>query len=294
MTSRRAILAQAGRLIDAIDTPAFAQALRRAIDALAPIDSLIVLAYRADRTPVVVHDALRPEERGVFFEHYMSGAYLLSPFYQACMSANEARFHLIAEIAPDDFYDSVFCKRYYAPAGIVDEGGYLLPQGTGGALMVSIGRVLIDRPFDAEETAALGDFLPVLAAAARRHWPPDGRPGRPGRPGSPADIAQPTIRAHLQAAFERFGTSLLTVREREVALLMLRGHSSKSAARQLGIAPDTERVHRRNIYEKLRISSQAELCSLFFEALAEAPESEPADPLADPLADLLDRRPAQS
>ena len=35
------------------------------------------------------------------------------------------------------------------------------------------------------------------------------------------------------------------------------------------ISPDTERVHRRNIYDKLGISSQAELCSLFFEALAE-------------------------
>jgi len=284
MTSRRRILAQAGRLIDAIDTPAFAQALRQAIDALAPIDSLIVLAYRAHRTPVVLHDGLRPEERGVFFEHYMSGAYLLSPFYQACMSAGDARFHVIAEIAPDDFYDSVFCKRYYAPAGIVDEGGYLLPHGAGGALMVSIGRVLIDRPFDAEEAGLLRDFLPVLAAAARRHWPPDERPRRA------ADTAQPAIRAHLQAAFERFGTSLLTGREREVALLMLRGHSSKSAARQLGIAPDTERVHRRNIYEKLGISSQAELCSLFFEALAEAPEGEPADPLAD----LFDRRPARA
>jgi hypothetical protein len=45
-------------------------------------------------------------------------------------------------------------------------------------------------------------------------------------------------------------------------------------------------VHRRNIYEKLSISSQAELCSLFFEALAEEPAGEPADPLAS----LLDRR----
>jgi DNA-binding CsgD family transcriptional regulator len=73
-----------------------------------------------------------------------------------------------------------------------------------------------------------------------------------------------------------------------VALLMLRGHSSKSAARRLAISPDTERVHRRNIYDKLGISSQAELCSLFFEALAE----EPAGDAADPLAALLSRRAA--
>ncbi len=280
MTDRRLILAQAGQLIDAVGRPDFPRALREAIDALAPIDSFIVLAYHPRRTPVILHDGLRPEERQVFDEHYLSGAYLLSPFYQACMSGTEPGFHLVPEIAPDGFTDSEFCKVYYAPSGIVDEGGYTLPHGPGGAILVSIGRVMIENAFTAEEAARLRDFLPVLAAAARRHWPP----GTP--PSHVEDIAQPTIREHLQAAFESFGTSLLTGRERDVALLMLRGHSSKSAARRLDISPDTERVHRRNIYEKLAISSQAELCSLFFDALAE----EPAGETADPLATLLDRR----
>ncbi len=280
MTVQGHILDQSGRLIDAIGRAGFPRALRDAINALAPIDSFIVLAYHARRTPAILHDELRPEERDVFFENYLSGAYLLSPFYQACMSGTEPRFHLISEIVPDGFYKSEFCKVYYAPAGIVDEGGYTLPHGSGGALMVSIGRVRIDNAFAQEEAVVLRDFLPVRAAAVRRHWPP----GTP--PSHLEDIAQPTIREHLQTAFESFGTSLLTGRERDVALLMLRGHSSKSAARLLDISPDTERVHRRNIYEKLAISSQAELCSLFFEALAEEPGSEPADPLAS----LLGRR----
>ena len=280
MTARRAILAQAGRLIEAIGGPDFPEALRRTIDALAPIDSYIVMTYHARRTPVILHDGLRPEERQIFNDHYLSGAYLLSPFYQACMGGTEPGFHLVSEIAPDGFAESEFCRVYYAPAGIVDEAGYSLPHGVGGAILVSIGRVRIETPFTAAEAARLRDFLPVLAAAARRHWPPEEAP-RPL-----ADVAQPTIRAHLQAAFARFGTSRLTEREREVALLMLRGHSSKSAARRLAISPDTERVHRRNIYEKLGVSSQAELCSLFFEALAE----EPAEASADPLARLLARR----
>ena len=283
MTARGGILEQAGRLIEAIGRPEFAQALRGAIDALAPIDSFLVLAYHARRTPVILHDGLRPEERQVFDEHYLSGAYLLSPFHQACMGGSEPGFHLISEIAPDGFAESEFCKTYYAPSGIVDEAGYALPHGPGGAILVSIGRVLLDGAFTAREAERLRDFLPVLAAAVRRHWPPE----------SPLTLAdgtsQPAIRAHLQAAFERFGTSLLTERERDVALLMLRGHSSKSAARRLDIAPDTERVHRRNIYDKLGVSSQAELCSLFFEALAE----EPGGASADPLAELLSRRAAK-
>ena len=168
MTAQRHILDQAGRLIDAIGRAGFPRALRDAINALAPIDSFIVLAYHARRTPVILHDELRPEERDVFFEHYLSGAYLLSPFYQACMSGTDARFHLISEIVPDGFYESEFCKVYYAPAGIVDEGGYTLPHGSGGALMVSIGRVQIDNAFEilscVRQVVGVGFLVSSLAA----------------------------------------------------------------------------------------------------------------------------------
>ena len=109
MSELRPILQQTGQLIEAIGRPAFAPALGESIDALAPIDSFLVLAYRARQTPVILHDGLRPEERQVFDEHYLNGAYLLSPFYQACMAAAEPEFYLISEIAPDGFYDSEFC-----------------------------------------------------------------------------------------------------------------------------------------------------------------------------------------
>jgi hypothetical protein len=117
VTERRRILEETGRLIEAIGQPDFPLALRRAIDALAPIDSYLVLAYHQRRTPVILHNGLKPAERPVFFETYLSGAYLLSPFYQACMAGTEPGFHLISEIAPDGFAESEFCKAYYAPAG---------------------------------------------------------------------------------------------------------------------------------------------------------------------------------
>jgi len=48
----------------------------------------------------------------------------------------------------------------------------------------------------------------------------------------------------------------------------LKGHSADAIGRILDIAAGTVRIHRRNIYSKLRISSQGELFSMFINTLA--------------------------
>ncbi len=67
-------------------------------------------------------------------------------------------------------------------------------------------------------------------------------------------------------AAETIGVKL-TKRETQIAGLVLQGHSNASAALKLGMAYETAKVHRRNIYRKLNISSQQELFSLFKEVL---------------------------
>jgi DNA-binding CsgD family transcriptional regulator len=51
----------------------------------------------------------------------------------------------------------------------------------------------------------------------------------------------------------------LTKREAEITAFILQGHSSLSISLILNISTETVKVHRKNIYRKLRISSQAEL-----------------------------------
>jgi len=74
----------------------------------------------------------------------------------------------------------------------------------------------------------------------------------------------------LTTCFENFGEDTLTQREREITQLLLRGHSSKSIARELGIAPGTVMVHKRNLFAKLGITSQYELFSSFIDALSDS------------------------
>ena len=82
------------------------------------------------------------------------------------------------------------------------------------------------------------------------------------------------------ASFDNFGRSQLTDRECDIAHLILKGHSSRSAALKLNISAETIKAHRRNIYKKLDLQSQAGLFSLFLNTIATADdESIYADPL---------------
>ena len=55
----------------------------------------------------------------------------------------------------------------------------------------------------------------------------------------------------------------ITAREAQVVNLMIEGHSARAIGEALRISNETVRVHRRNIYEKLGISSQGELFRWF-------------------------------
>src|SRR5258705_67142 len=73
--------------------------------------------------------------------------------------------------------------------------------------------------------------------------------------------------APFARGFERFGKPL-SARERQIVTLVLQGHSTESVARHLDISPGTVKIHRKNIYRKLAISTQAELFAAFLGAIA--------------------------
>jgi len=84
------------------------------------------------------------------------------------------------------------------------------------------------------------------------------------------DSAPETLPAEaaLREAFAAFGRHRLTQRESEVVTMVLRGHSSEAIGAALKIAPGTVKIHRKNIYAKLGIGSQAELFSMFLSSLS--------------------------
>lgn len=259
----------AAPLVAAVGEADFYARLAEFLRQRVPHDSLVELAYHYQYVPQVLFEDLDPRDGAALYGRYFQGAYLLSPFYLRWRAAPEdCALHRLKDLAPDGFFDSIYYTDYYGRSGLVDEMGFIVPTTEETAVLISLGRTAQLNAYSRAERARLHAVQPLIDSAVRRHW---------------ALVATPPkaqLREQLADALALFGSTLLTDREQSVVQLMLRGHSSKSCARELGISPTTERVHRRHIYAKLGISSQAELFSLFFDAVAADDLSPQTDPLA--------------
>jgi len=75
------------------------------------------------------------------------------------------------------------------------------------------------------------------------------------------------IAAMLRSADLAMKNGVLTAREVEIVQFVLKGHSNNSISLHLEISEGTVKIHRRNIYRKLEISSQSELFAMTLNSL---------------------------
>lgn len=218
-----------------------------------------LLAFHADAPPEVLHHTLEPEGERHYVERYLAGPYLLDPLYELALRDDKPGMCRFRDATPDRFHSSEYYRQYCERTHLKDEMDFLVDVGFGTSLALVIGRR--QKLFSKAELARLELIEPVVRAAMRRVWEKWQRANERSAP----DRA---IHRRLTECYENFGNGVLTQREREITQLLLRGHSSKSVARQLDIAPGTVMVHKRNLFQKLGITSQFELFSRFIEELS--------------------------
>ena len=259
-------------LIKAINSDEFPQVLFESINRIAPIDSAIVMVFRADEKPTLIYDGLHPSETTSFYEDYMAGAYLLSPLYRRYQTM-QSGFYRLASLEQSTFERSEFGLAYFNDSGLCDEANYLFKLSDEVAVVACFGRQQLPMPFTALELHQLHVAEPVFRAAIEKHWKDSLDKNRPD------SLNSRQVHEQLKASLSNFGCSVLTERELEVMHMMFEGKASKTAAKELNISPDTERGHRKNIYSKLNVASQAELFSLVFAVISEVEPQENTDPL---------------
>ncbi|MGL6210741.1 MAG: helix-turn-helix transcriptional regulator [Paracoccaceae bacterium] len=230
--------------------------LRRTTNA----DNLVILAYLTSGPPMVLsHYA---SERRVFAQLealYLAGAYLLDPFHELHLTQAPSGAYRLAEVAPDAFFRSRYYDEYLRQTTILDEVNIIARPRHGVTLAIALARDATSGAlFAPKDVQTCHRIAPVIAALAERHWAE-----LPASAATAPDIATDVAQVLLERLDIR-----LSPRQAEVALLILRGHSTLAIALRLKISPQTVKVFRRQLYARCRISSQAELFGLLLPVLA--------------------------
>ncbi|CAI8895315.1 LuxR family transcriptional regulator [Pseudomonas sp. IT-P12] len=246
-----------------IDEPDALHHLACAFGHLVSIESVMISLEHRDRAPQLLYQQGIPEQyRVALLERYFSVGYLLDPFCLAVEQGLAEGFYHLEEIAPDHFFDSEYYKTYYLKAGSSEDSFYLVDTGHDTQISVSLFQGFGGESLRVEQLNLLRAVEPLVRELIAEF----GRRGLPQRADHEAG-GRDDLKQRVQSAFEHFGSDVLTEREREVAHMVLRGHSVKSTASQLNISPETVRMHRKNLYLKLEVGSQSELFALFIEWL---------------------------
>lgn len=248
-------------IISATDDQSAADAMIDAIGSTVGHEGTCLIAFHKDASPEVLHHTLEPAGEKHYLGRYLAGPYLLDPLYQLALRKVKPTLCRFRDELPDRFRSSEYYRQYCERTHLLDEMDFLSDVSDGTTLALVVGRR--KRMFSRSELTRLERMEPVVQAAMKKIW-------TSWASGKRASDRNDGMHKRLTRCFDKFGQKVLTDRERQISQLLLRGHSSKSIARVLDIAPGTVMVHKRNLFSKLGITSQYELFSIFIDDLGKS------------------------
>lgn len=252
----------AAELTEALESDNFVPALLRAVQRLVHADFVMVFGYQGSDQPLMLGDTLERERHGVIAEDYIHGPYLLDPFYQLVEDGKCCGCFRLHDIAPDRFRQSEYYRTHYKRTGIGEEVGFVFDAGRGITGVASVARWTSSPALSRDELDLLLAIEPAISAFCTRHW------GRLNR----ARLVPTDHAGASSVALEDFAGGVLSARERQIMTMILQGHSTQSLAHHLDISPGTVKIHRKNVYRKLNISTQAELFAAYLAFVQMKPE----------------------
>lgn len=251
-----------GDLLPQVGSDRFPGAFAQAVGRLTPFDYTVSFAYSGPGKPICLHHTFGPKQFDIHVREYEIGPYLLDPFYKATANGIRSGIHKMADLAPDQFYKSEYYKSYYVETGPVDEIAFFTPGKDGWMVVTSLMRAPSQPSFSAHDLRTLRIVEPLTRRIAELHWRTDERL----KTATQVEDDKEVLRRTVQDALASRGMPPLTPRELQIVGLVLEGHSSESIANLLDISAGTVRIHRKNVYAKMRISSQRELFAIFVRA----------------------------
>lgn len=262
MESRRDIEALAA-VIGALGQPNFYAAFSTYLRSYLSFDNIVVIRFDGDSVPDILYKEISgPDVFNLIDTDYMTGAYLLDPVYQYHLERKPSGIFGLLQIAPDQFKRSRYYEWYYGRIGIIDEISIIKTIGDQLTVTISMGKDLsTNEMFSQKNEHHIRDMEPVIMQMIDRHLSQDTRIHSQSVEGIALSVELASmVKSKLDIDLSR--------RQAEVALLILRGHSSTSIGLNLEISPQTVKVFRKQLYKKCNLSSQAELFAIMMPLLA--------------------------
>lgn len=239
-----------GQLVEKLDDPSFWLSLSRLLKTHVGFHTWMAVVFSSARPAVVL--AVSGEEEGSneqLLRDYCQSLYQLDPFYIALCEKRHCGLYRLDDVAPDCFTETEYFRRYFKRNVVTDEVQYNIEIGADCTICLSLGS---RQAYDARDMAMLTMIQSWLLPLMRQRMHFENT------------LSSPRSQPEMFRFSLLLDNARLTDREREVSQLMLSGCSVKSIARRLDISIETVRSHKRNLYQKLGVNTQAELFSLFW------------------------------
>jgi DNA-binding CsgD family transcriptional regulator len=255
-------LREGSLLIEALGNDVFFNVLTNWLSTKVNIQSSSTILYSNHSTPKLLSAKLQKNEESLFYARFLDGAYVASPAYQGFINNYPDNIYPWSALMPEGFKESQMYQSYYRASEIEDLVYFFINNGKEGHIQFCLGRHKPNNEFNEEELTLLNLLSPMIITLIRKHYQIITE--RALEQFAPLSTY---VSDRVNYLLNHFESELLTVREREIAKLVITGHSSQSSADVLGISPGTERVHRTKLYAKLKLRSNSELFSMFLNKL---------------------------
>ena len=124
-----------GTAISMLGTSDFPAVLERALRQLVSFEMMNGFVYAPGGRAFDLENARIVGDRTTIVDHYLAGAYILAPFYDAIRNPPADGVLVMRKLAPDRFTDTEYYRRHYRATGIVDEVGFMFKLGPADAVL---------------------------------------------------------------------------------------------------------------------------------------------------------------
>ncbi|WP_120497434.1 helix-turn-helix transcriptional regulator [Kiloniella sp. EL199] len=220
----------------------------------------VIFQYEKERRPQVLYDGLSPLGYREGLQNFLQSTWQINPFYYACREGLKPGLHTMEALSRKTSSSSYSEKNqasadYKMRPDQMEEIGYVtdgwpmgmqelmlaVPLPGDDVIEISLSQKIDHTDKNAPLLEQAQELVPVIVSAIKKHCEIFGLYQIPHH--------HPPLPA----------LDSLTPREKSIMDLILSGHRSEAIGLHLGIALPTVKTHRKNLYHKLGISSQAEL-----------------------------------